>query len=151
MLVAQSYSILCNPIDCSPPVSFVHGILQAKILDWVAIPVSQRYSSFRDQTWVFCIAGELLSEPPGKPMTLNIVVYISLPYLWGSVNMQNQMISKLFNRYLNYLLNIQLIFCCILNNLVKLIRHIFWFLCSFLLGTVGPIFNSESRDKFICQ
>ena len=28
--------ILCNPMDCSPPVSFVHGMLQARILEWVA-------------------------------------------------------------------------------------------------------------------
>ena len=36
----QSCPTLCNPIDCRPPSSFVHGILQARILDWVAI--SQR-------------------------------------------------------------------------------------------------------------
>ena len=59
--------------------------------------------------------------------------------------------QQVFNRYLNYLLTIQLIFRCMLNNLVKFIRHIFWFLCSFLLGTVELIFNYESRDKFICQ
>ena len=34
---AQSCPTLCNPIDCSPPVSSVHGILQARILEWVAI------------------------------------------------------------------------------------------------------------------
>ena len=37
-LVTQSYSILCNPMDCSLPGSFVHGILQARILESVAIP-----------------------------------------------------------------------------------------------------------------
>ena len=36
MLIAQSYPILCNPMDCSPPGSYVHGILQARILEWVA-------------------------------------------------------------------------------------------------------------------
>ena len=37
MLVAQSCPTLCDPVDCSPPGSFVHGILQARILGWVAI------------------------------------------------------------------------------------------------------------------
>ena len=36
--VAQSCPILCDPVDCSLPGSSVHGILQAKILEWVAIP-----------------------------------------------------------------------------------------------------------------
>ena len=34
--VAQSYPTLCDPVDCSPPGSSVHGILQARILEWVA-------------------------------------------------------------------------------------------------------------------
>ena len=39
-LVAQSYPTLCNPRDCSPPSFSVHGILQARMLEWVAIPSS---------------------------------------------------------------------------------------------------------------
>ena len=35
--VAQSCPTLCNPVDCSPPGSSIHGILQARILEWVAI------------------------------------------------------------------------------------------------------------------
>ena len=38
--VAQSYPTLCDPMDCSPPGSSVHGILQAIILEWDAIPFS---------------------------------------------------------------------------------------------------------------
>ena len=40
-LVAQSCPTLCDPTDCSPPGSSVHGILQARILEWVAIPFSR--------------------------------------------------------------------------------------------------------------
>ena len=36
MSVAQSCPTLCSPVDCSPPGSSVHGILQARILEWVA-------------------------------------------------------------------------------------------------------------------
>ena len=41
---------LCNPMDCSQPVSHVHWISQAKILDWIAMPSSRRSSLPRDQT-----------------------------------------------------------------------------------------------------
>ena len=40
VLVAQSYLTLCDPIDCSLPGSSVHGIFQARILEWVAISFS---------------------------------------------------------------------------------------------------------------
>ena len=41
VLVAESCPILCNPIDCSPPGSSVHGIFQARILEWVDISFSR--------------------------------------------------------------------------------------------------------------
>ena len=37
----KSCLTLCNPVDCSPPGSSVHGILQARILEWVAMPSSR--------------------------------------------------------------------------------------------------------------
>ena len=55
LLVSQSCPILCDPMDCSPPGSSVHGILQAKIVEWVAIPSSRGSSQPRDQTQVSCI------------------------------------------------------------------------------------------------
>ena len=54
--VAQSCPTLCDAMDCSPPVSSVHGILQARILEWVAISFSRGSSQPRD-TQVSCIAG----------------------------------------------------------------------------------------------
>ena len=54
-------------MDCNPPGSSVHGILQARILEWVAIPSSRGYSQPRDQTPVSCIAGRFfITEIPGK-------------------------------------------------------------------------------------
>ena len=44
-------------MDCSLPGSSVHGILQARILKWIAIPVSRGHFHPRDRTWVSCIAG----------------------------------------------------------------------------------------------
>ena len=52
-LVDQSCPTLCNPTDCSPPSSSV----QARILEWVAIPFPRGSSWCRDQTRVFCLVG----------------------------------------------------------------------------------------------
>ena len=53
---------------CSLPGSSVHGILQARILEWIAMPSSSRASRPRDGTWVSCIAGGFfITEPRGKP------------------------------------------------------------------------------------
>ena len=53
---AQSYPTFCDPIDCSPPGSSVHGILQARILEWVAMPSSRGSSPPRDWNFVSCVS-----------------------------------------------------------------------------------------------
>ena len=50
--VAQSCPTLCNPMNYSLPGFSVHGIFQARILEWVATSFSRRSSQPRDQTWV---------------------------------------------------------------------------------------------------
>ena len=55
--VAQSCPTLCNPMDCSPPGSFVHGIFQARVWEWIAISSSRGSSRPRDRTQVSHIAG----------------------------------------------------------------------------------------------
>ena len=49
-LVTQSCLTLCHPMDCNPPDSSVHGIHQARILEWVAMPCSRGSSQPRDRT-----------------------------------------------------------------------------------------------------
>ena len=61
MLVAQSCPTLCNPMDYNPSVSSVHGIFQARILEWVAISFSRGSSWLRYQTRVSYIAGRLFT------------------------------------------------------------------------------------------
>ena len=61
VLVAQSCLTLCNPMDCSPPGSSVHGILQARMLEWVAMPFSRGSSWHRGRIWVSCVAGRLFT------------------------------------------------------------------------------------------
>ena len=55
--ITQSCLTLCDPVDCSPPGSSAHGILQARILEWVAISFSKGSSQPRDRTQVSRIAG----------------------------------------------------------------------------------------------
>ena len=71
VLVAQLCPTLCNPMDRSPPGSSVHGILQAKILEWVAMPRPQ--GIFLTQGLNLCLlgllhwqAGSILLAPPGS-------------------------------------------------------------------------------------
>ena len=53
----QSWLTLCNPMDCSPPGSSVHGIFQARIVEWVTMPSCRVPSQPGDQTQVSCTAG----------------------------------------------------------------------------------------------
>ena len=64
---------LCDPMDYSPPGSSVHGILQTRILEWVAISFTRRSSWPRDWTQLSCIAGRLFTvwttrEGNGNPL-----------------------------------------------------------------------------------
>ena len=77
VLLAQSCPTLCNPMDCSLPGSSVRGILQARILEWVAIPFSRGSSRFRDQTRSPTLqADPLPSELAGKPIFYHIWIYL---------------------------------------------------------------------------
>ena len=59
--VAQSCPTFCDPMDYSPPGFSVHGILQARILEWVAMPFSRGSSQPKDRTQVSCIAGGIFT------------------------------------------------------------------------------------------
>ena len=52
---------LCDPVDCSPPGSSIHGILQARILEWVAVSFSRGSSQPWDQIQVSCVAGRFFN------------------------------------------------------------------------------------------
>ena len=79
--VAQSCPALCDPMDCRPPGSSVHGILQARILQWVAIPFSK--GSFQPGSPALQ-ADSLPSEPPGKPSSRITILLISGLSKWRS-------------------------------------------------------------------
>ena len=53
VLLPQLCLTLLDPMDCSPPGFSIHGILQARLLEWIAVPSSRRSSQPRDQTYIF--------------------------------------------------------------------------------------------------
>ena len=63
--VAQLCLTLCDPMDCSLPGSSIHGIFQARILEWIAISFSRGSSQPRSPALQ---ADALPSEPPGTPL-----------------------------------------------------------------------------------
>ena len=69
--VASVILMLCNHVDCGPPGSSVCGILQARILEWVAMPSSRGSSRPRGQMDISCVSritgGFFATEPPEKP------------------------------------------------------------------------------------
>ena len=76
VLVTQSCLTLCDPMDCSPPGSSVHGILQARILEWVSIHFSRGSSWPTDRTQVSCIAGRFFTVwATRKTSCTNICTY----------------------------------------------------------------------------
>ena len=76
--VAQSCPTLCDPVDCSPPDSSAHGILQARILEWVAISFSGDLSDPGIEPWSLALqADSSPSEPPEKAH-ISIITSIKL-------------------------------------------------------------------------
>ena len=66
VLVTQLCLTLCDPLDCSLPGSSVPGILQARVLERVAMPFSWGSSQPKEAGFPALQADSLLSEPPGK-------------------------------------------------------------------------------------
>ena len=85
--VAHWYPTLCDPIDCGPLSSSVLRILQARIVEWIAISSSRGSSWPRDWTPVSCIAGRFFTtEPLGKAL-------ISSPQVLGICSCREVLIA----------------------------------------------------------
>ena len=74
VLVTQSCPTLYDPMDCSPPGSSVHRILQARILEWVAISFSRGSSWPRDWTWIWGIAVRLFTDWATREDTIHFEI-----------------------------------------------------------------------------
>ena len=73
----------CDPMDSSPSVSSVHGISQARILEWVAISFYRGSSRLRDQTHISCLVGKFFTnEPSGKTFLIANPLLVVFSVIW---------------------------------------------------------------------
>ena len=130
-LVGQSYLTLCDPKDCSLPASSVHGILHARILEWVAMLSSKGSSQPRDQTPVSHIAGGFFTSWATKEAQ-EILEWVTYPFSRGTSQSRNptrvSCIAGIFFIYLSHQA----------NTSIKLGR---WFLPKerFSCGSTDPV------------
>ena len=67
--VAQSCPTLCDPMDCSPPGSSVHGTFQARVLEWVSIGFSIReFAAAKSLQSCLTLCNPIDGSPPGSPV-----------------------------------------------------------------------------------
>ena len=78
--VAQSCQTLCYPMEYNPPGSSVHGIFQARILEWVAISFSRGSSQPRDWTQVSCIVGRCFNLWAKNSEWICTYPWLSVPF-----------------------------------------------------------------------
>ena len=100
----QSCPTLCNPMDCSLPGFSVQGILQARILEWVAMPSSRGSFQPRDWTCVTCVScktGRFFTTEPPVCMTLNYTITSSVGYeqVWNQYSWPFKMWEYDFGAY----------------------------------------------------
>ena len=107
MLYAQLCLTLCDPMDCSPPGSSVHGTFQVRILEWVAISSSRGYSWPRDWTpvsCISCIAGRFLKEQQDMDWNMFDCLSQTLPtvFLISTITYSSYCVSLYQDLYLLY-------------------------------------------------
>ena len=87
--VAQSCPTPCNPMDCSLPGSSIHGIFQARILEWVAISFSRGSSQPRDRSQVSCIVSRCFTVWATMQVTTQLPKSFLFPlpfeYIWKPI------------------------------------------------------------------
>ena len=129
----QSCLTLCNPVDCSLPGFSIHGIFQARILEWVAISFSRGSSRPRNQTRVSCIAGRRFTLwASGKPL------YVALTYWF------------LFTRRgLRHRTSLHMLTCTHIPFLVKCFRLDLVFYSVALLTALFVFFSGKLRVLYI--
>ena len=122
---------LCHPIDCSLLGSSVHGILQARILEWVAMPFSRGFSQPRNWIQVSCIADTLYTlVPPGKTpfFLINFKIFMYIVHLSeeptsGFTDIMNHTIVFYYHTFYSYALSFfsyfRLLSHCFIINILK--------------------------------
>ena len=98
--VVQSCLTLCDPVDCSPPGSSIRGILQARILEWVAMPSSRDLPSPGIKPRSLALqADSLPSEPPGKPKNTKVGSLSLLQGIFLTQESNEDLLHRRWNLY----------------------------------------------------
>ena len=129
--VAQPCQNLCNPRDCVPPGSSVHGIFQARILDWVAISFFRGSSQSRDWSWVSCIGGRVSA------------IWVTGEALWNDYLKLILMfhIMLIFKKFICNIKN-----RCLFMSIADLLLALFFIhLLRILVRIVGSLLNTEKK------
>ena len=84
-LVTKSCPNLCDPMDCRPPGSTVHGISQARILEWVTISSSRGIFPTQGLNCVFCISRRILYHWPTREASIYVSTYLLCFYCWENI------------------------------------------------------------------
>ena len=88
--VTQSCLTLCDPMDCSLPGSSIHGIFQARVLEWVAISFSRGSSRPRDRTQVSHIVGRCFTNWATREALLSLEREALMSYMTGTSSFSSQ-------------------------------------------------------------
>ena len=116
-LVALSCLTLHDFMDYSPTGSSIHGILQARILEWVAIPFSRGSSQSRDRSQVSCIAGQIFTIRATKDLSKIMCLHVILN-LGGYFELNFLLFLSML--YLHTLIGIiSSVMCCVSHSVVS--------------------------------
>ena len=122
---AQLCMILCDPMDCSPPGSSVHGILQARTLEWVAMSSSKRSSLPRDQNCICCIGRQILYHWTTWEATIHThLKYFGMEFPKTTEKIFTKMYPRLFSREKEYEIR------CAALQVNALVSYTVWYLLS---------------------
>ena len=113
-------------MDCSSPGSSVHGILQGRILEWVATSFSRGSSQPRDQAWVSCIAGRFLT-------------------IWATttwMNLKNIMLTEEWINKMWYIYTME--YYSAIKNILKLFLYIYLWLCWVFIAAAAAAKSLQS-------
>ena len=131
-LFSQSCLTLCDPMDCSLPGSSVHGIFQARVLEWIAISFSRGFSRPRYPTRVFHIVGRRFTVWATKE-AIYVFIYMNACIHMGFPGDKEHTVSKVMSLFFNVLSRFVLCFLpkgnhllilCILNIILNIFNKI---------------------------
>ena len=142
--VTQSCPALCDPIDYSLPGSSIHGIFQARFLEWVAISYFRESCWPRDQTHISCVAlvGRFfITGPPGNPLHMSSFIQSCLTFAAPWIAAHQASLSSTISQNLLKFISVESV---ILSNYLIFCHPLL------LLPSVFPSIRGFSNELVLC-